>query len=110
MEPFLNKLNLSKEKKKFKRFLSSARVAVERAFGFLKASWRSLLNCLNHNMENLSDVIISCCVLHNICQKKGDSYIDNDDVLEHTLQREWERRTQRGSVNFMYLPIRYGSS
>ena len=26
---------------------------------------------------------------------KGDSYIDNDDVLEHTLQRERERRTQR---------------
>ena len=26
---------------------------------------------------------------------KGDSYIDNDDVLEHTLQGELERRTQR---------------
>ena len=26
---------------------------------------------------------------------KGDSYINNEDVLEHTLQREGERRTQR---------------
>ena len=26
---------------------------------------------------------------------KGDSYIDHDDVLEHTLQRERERKTQR---------------
>ena len=110
MEPFPNKLNLSKEKKKFKRFLSPARVAVERAFGFLKASWRSLLNCLDHIIENLSDVIISCCVLHNICQIKGDSYIGNDDVLEHTLQPERQRRTQRRSVNFMHLPIRYRSS
>ena len=42
-------------------------------------------------IENLRDVIISCCVLHNICQMKGDSYIDNDDVLEHTLQLERER-------------------
>ena len=25
----------------------------------------------------------------------GDSYIDNYDVLEHTLQRERERRIQR---------------
>ena len=33
--------------------------------------------------------------MHNICQMKGDSYIDNDDVLEHTLQGELERRTQR---------------
>ena len=38
---------------------------------------------------------LSCCVLHNLCQMKGDSYINNDDVLEHTLQRERERRTQR---------------
>ena len=26
---------------------------------------------------------------------KAGSYSDNDDVLEHTLQQEWERRTQR---------------
>ena len=26
---------------------------------------------------------------------KRDSYVDNDDVLEHTLQRERERRTKR---------------
>ena len=26
---------------------------------------------------------------------KGDSYIKNDGVLEHTLHRERERRTQR---------------
>ena len=95
VKPFPNNLNLSQEQKKFNRFLSSARVAVERAFGILKARWRCLLNCLDDNIENLPDVIISCCVLHNICQMKGDSYIDNDDVLEHTLQRERERRTQR---------------
>ena len=83
------------KQKKFNRFLSSARVVVERAFGILKARWRYLLNCIDHNIENLSDVIKSCCVLHNICQMIGDSYIDNYDVLEHTLQRERERRIQR---------------
>ena len=94
LKPFPNNLNLSQEQKKFNTFLSSARVAVERAFGILKARRRYLLNCLDHRMENLSNVIISCCVLHNICQMKGDSYINNDNVLEHTLQRERERRTQ----------------
>ena len=93
-------MNLSQEQKKFNRFLSSAKVAVERAFGILKARWRCLLNCLDHNIENLPDVIISCCVLHNICQMKGDSYIDNDDVLEHTLQREWERTQRRDKREF----------
>ena len=33
--------------------------------------------------------------LRNICQKKGDSYINIDDVLEHTLNWERERKTQR---------------
>ena len=41
-------------------------------------------------------------LLHIICQMKGDSYIDNDDVLEHTLQRERERRTQRREEREFY--------
>ena len=41
---------------------------------------------------------------------KGDSYIDNDDVLEHTLQREREKGLKEGrNMNFMHLPIRYGT-
>ena len=110
VKQFPSNLNLFQEQEKFNRFLSSARVAVEHAFGILKARWRCLLNCLDHNIENLSDVIISCCVLHNICQMKGDSYIDNDDVLEHTLQRERERRTQRREEHKFYASvIRYGT-
>ena len=105
MKPFPDNLNFSQEQNKFNRFLSSAQVAVERAFGILKARWRFLLNCLDHNIENLLDVIISCCVLHNICQMKGDSYIDNDDVLEHTLQRERERRTQRREEREFYASV-----
>ena len=46
VKPFPNNLNLSQEQKKFDRLLSSARVAAERASGFLKARWRCLLNCL----------------------------------------------------------------
>ena len=37
VKSFPNNLNLSQEQKKFNRFLSSARVAVEHAFGILKA-------------------------------------------------------------------------
>ena len=33
LKPFPNNLNFSQEQKKFNRFLSSAKVAVERAFG-----------------------------------------------------------------------------
>ena len=50
LKPFPNNLNLSQEHDKFSRLLSSAKVAVERAFGILKARWRCLLNGLDHNM------------------------------------------------------------
>ena len=100
LKPFPNNLNLSQEQKKLNSFLYSAKVVAERAFGILKARWRCLLNCLDHNIENLPDVIISCCVLHNICLMKGDSYIDNDDVLKHTLQRERERTQRRDEREF----------
>ena len=105
VKPFPNNLNLSQKQKKFNTFLSSARVAVECAFGILKARWRCLLNCLNHNIENLSDVIISCCVLHNTCLMERDSYIDNDDVLEHTLRWEWEKKTQRREEREFYVSV-----
>ena len=66
---------------KLNRFFSSARVLV-RAFVIFKARWTCVLNCLDHNIENLSEVIIGCCVLHNIWQMKSGSYIVKDDVLE----------------------------
>ena len=108
LKPFPNNLNLSQEHDKFSRLLSSVKVAVERAFGILKARWKCLLNGLDHNIENIPDVIISCCVLHNMCQMKGDSYIDNDDVLEHTLQREWDKAQRREEREFYASAIRYG--
>ena len=82
--------------------------SAKRAFGILKARWRCLLNGLDHNIENLPDVIISCCVLPNMCQMKGDSYIDNDDVLEHTLQPEQDRAQRREEREFYASAIRYG--
>ena len=37
------------------------------------------------DLDNSVKTIITCCVLHNICQKKGDLYIDNDEALENVL-------------------------
>ena len=100
LKPFPNNLNLSQKQ-------------IQQVFIFRKSSsracfwdfkdkrrWRCLLNCLDHNTENQPDVIISCCVLHNICQMKGGSYIVNEDVLEHTLQLERERTQRREEHEF----------
>ena len=113
VKPFPNNLNLSQEQKKFNRFLFSARVTVECAFGILKARWRCLLNCLDHNIKNLSDVIMCCCVLHNISQMKGDSYINQQwwHFIAYFTTRAGEKDSKKGrNVNFMYLPINCGTS
>ena len=48
--------------------------------------------------------------MRNISQKKGDSYINIDDVLEHTLNWERERKTQRREEREFHASAkRYGT-
>ena len=60
--------NLTRAEKKINKKLSSARVPSERAFCHLKACWRCLLKRIDNQIENLSEVIISCFALNNFCQ------------------------------------------
>ena len=83
---------LNHSQKKFNKALSSARVTIERAFGVLKGRWRCLLKRLDNNLENIPDIILACCVLHNITQLKGDNYIDYDDVIPQVLQDQRRAR------------------
>ena len=48
------------------------------------------------DLDNLVKTIITCCVLHNICQKRRDLYIGNDKFLENVLINE---RLLRGGHN-----------
>ena len=64
-----------------KKSLSSARVIDEKGFGLLKGRWRCLLKRLDNDIEYVSDVILSCVVLHNITQIRGDKYIDYENLL-----------------------------
>ena len=78
---------LTPQEKRFNKLPSSARVTVERAFGVLKSRWRCLLTLLDTNLENVSDVIITCFALHNFCQINNGLY-QNDEMLEYLIQEE----------------------
>ena len=82
---------LSPREKRFNKLLSSARVTVKRAFGVLKARWCCLLTLLETNLENVSDVIITCFALHNFCQINNELYQD-DEILEYLIQKERSSR------------------
>ena len=84
---------LTPQEKRFNKLLSSARVTAERAFGVLKARWRCLLTLLDTNLENVSDVIITCFALHNFCQINNKLYQD-DETLEYPIQEERSPRVQ----------------
>ena len=74
VKPFSNHLIYPKDKK-FDRFLSSASAAVERAFGILKARWRYVLNCFDHNNENVLGIIIGMlCIAQHLPDEKRFLY------------------------------------
>ena len=82
---------LTRSEKLFNKKLCSARVTVERAFVILKARWRCLLKRLDNCIENVSAVVIACCVLHNICQMNRDYYLDQDGMLDAILAHKRKR-------------------
>ena len=58
--------------------MSKARIVLEHAYGLTKGRWRVLQKRLDS--DRISDTIIACCILHNICIVRGDRYeIENDD-------------------------------
>ena len=81
--------------------LSSLRQKVEREIGLLKGRWRKLI-FLNHLDLKLSvHLVISACVLHNVCLLNDDYYeccMDDEDNDGHSVdephcsEREQSRR------------------
>lgn len=72
--------HLAQQQKKFNHYLSVNRVVIERAFGLLKGRFRRLLYLDTTEIETAVDVIMTCCILHNIC------LLNNDDITEFIEQ------------------------
>lgn len=66
---------LSPEQRRFTHALASARSAVDTAFMRLKGRWRCLLRRNDVDASNMSKVVVACCVLHNVCEYLGDSFL-----------------------------------
>ena len=97
MKPYAYSPNLTHDEKKINKKLSSARVPSKRAFGLLKACWRCLLKRLNNEIENISEVIIPCFALHNICQLENEKFIEQDGILNDLVRQERVARKRRNA-------------
>lgn len=73
MTPYRDNGHLTERQKNYNFCHSSARMAIERAFGLLKGRFRSLLTVLDMGrVDYIPHFILACCVLHNICLLKND--------------------------------------
>ncbi|CAM4559028.1 unnamed protein product [Lepidochelys olivacea] len=103
MKPDTGSLDSSQEL--FNYRLSKCRMVVEFAFGCLKARWRSLLTRLDPSETNIPILIAACCVLHNMCESKGEMFMVGWEVESNCLATGYTepdtravRRAQEGAV------------
>jgi hypothetical protein len=79
---------LTLRKKNFNVILSKSRVTIERAYALLKGRFRRLKKLETVRLDLIALLIISGCILHNIC-------ILNGDLLEGVIDLENELREER---------------
>ena len=82
MKPFPHGSTLTDNQKNFNYRLSRARIVSENAFGRLKARWRRLMKQNDMEAHHIPNIIVACCILHNVCEIHGshflDSWLDSD--------------------------------
>ncbi|XP_065441192.1 probable phospholipid-transporting ATPase IIB isoform X6 [Chrysemys picta bellii] len=103
MKPYTGALDT--EKKLFNYCLSKYRMVVECTFGRLKGRWRSLLTRSDFSETNIPFVIAACCVLHNLCESKGETFMAEWEVEANSLAADYAqpdsraiRRAQRDAL------------
>ncbi len=95
---------LTLEQKTFNYRLSKARVVVEHAYGRLKARWRCLMKRNDTNICDIPNIVSACCVLHNICELRGESF--DDEWIESDSSFSMIRQSASDSVDISGDQIR----
>ncbi len=87
MKPFSDTGRLTPQQQTYNYRLSSARYVVEMSFGRLKGRWRCLLKRNDCNLDLVKKMVLTCCVLHNICEEHGDGFTeDHMSTLRSNIQ------------------------
>lgn len=74
MKGYQDRGNLTAAQLHFNYRLSHARMVVEKAIGHLKGRFRCLLIRNETSLNYLPAKIAACCVLHNLCEMKGEVF------------------------------------
>ncbi|RXM98775.1 hypothetical protein EOD39_12645 [Acipenser ruthenus] len=89
----------------FNHRLSSARMVVENAFGRLKGRWRRLSKRCDIGISLVSDVVIACCVLHNVCEVRRELYLPVwDQQCKEVERQQGLQQPAREETDLFYEP------
>ena len=92
--PYKDTGHLLNAQKNYNRKLSQIRVIIEQAFGMLKGRFRRLKHIVVRDVENIVNIVVACCVLHNIC-------ILNKDELNECIE-EPDNVDNRNTTEFLH--------
>ena len=82
MTPYKDNGHLSEKQRNYNFLHSSTRMAIERAFALLKGRFRRLKYVDIDRLEDVPDIILATCTLHNICimsENDIEHFVDSDD-------------------------------
>ena len=75
IKPFPHSGTMRSNQRSFNYQVSRARIVTENAFGHLKAWWKRLSKQNDMEVTRVPQVILACCILHNVCEVHGDTFV-----------------------------------
>lgn len=101
LTPFKNYGNMTQDKCRYNYRLSSTRVVINNAFALLKQRFHQLRYIEFTSVEKITQFIIACCVLHNICLDSGDTGVEDlltederEEIRQDALLQIREKRAE----------------
>lgn len=86
MRPFSETDGLTSQQQRYNSRLGCARSVVDESFERLKARWRCLLKRNDCKLEMIKKMVMTCCVLHNICEERGDDFKEDLSTIHANMQ------------------------
>ncbi|XP_044307839.1 protein ANTAGONIST OF LIKE HETEROCHROMATIN PROTEIN 1-like isoform X1 [Varanus komodoensis] len=83
--------HLDTRKQLFNDTLGRCRAVVEYAFERLRGRWRCLLSRLDVRERYAPRVIVACCILHNICEAKGEPLQEGWEEVVRSVARSYQQ-------------------
>ncbi|XP_066590789.1 putative nuclease HARBI1 [Prorops nasuta] len=87
--PFKDNGHLNEIQINYNKKLSATRITIERTFGLLKCRFRKLKYVYMYNVDMIPLIILTCCVLQNICIDHDEEQFE-DEQFSADMEGEYD--------------------